>query len=126
MKRLLLFFLMLALKASAQSVWTDHSRLLPDALRGIPTGIEVFHDPTPVYPEPNTDTVNYPGKYIWRHSTTVSAKLGLTVIPLVVLSGWAIKAGSPISNWIRPALPSGSNARAVKTSLTSKNFLKRN
>lgn len=59
------------INACAQQVWTDHSRLLPDQLRGIPTGIEIEHNPTPVYPEPNTDTINYPGKFIWKHSTTV-------------------------------------------------------
>ncbi|MDN3584645.1 hypothetical protein [Mucilaginibacter flavus] len=64
----------------AQQVWSDHSRLLPDKLRGVPTAILIIHAPTPVYPEPNTDTIDYPGKYIWKHQTTVSSKQDLTVI----------------------------------------------
>lgn len=74
MKRILIFLLLLSLGASAQNVWTDHSRLLPDQLRGIPTGIELLHDPTIVYPEPNTDTIKYSGKFIWKHSTTASTR----------------------------------------------------
>jgi hypothetical protein len=65
----------------AQQVWTDHSRLLPDQLRGLPTAIMIWHDPSPVYPELNTDTVNYKAKYIWKHSTFVSTGLsGLEVV----------------------------------------------
>ncbi|WP_343523936.1 hypothetical protein [Pedobacter sp.] len=64
-----------------QQVWTDHNRLLPDKLRGLPSGIQLGHSPTPVYPELNTDTVNYPGKYIWKHLTQVSGgQKELTVI----------------------------------------------
>lgn len=60
----------------AQQVWTDKRRLLPDLLRNIPTGINISHSPTPVWPELNTDTVNYPGQYVWKHLTTVSTQLG--------------------------------------------------
>lgn len=76
MKKLLYIFFVLSLSANAQQIWTDHSRLLPDALRGIPTGIELWHNPTPVYPELNDDTVNYPGKFIWKHETTAFTRKG--------------------------------------------------
>ncbi|MGZ3754428.1 MAG: hypothetical protein ACXVAY_00495 [Mucilaginibacter sp.] len=65
----------------AQEVWTDHSRLLPDQLRNIPDGVFIYHNPTPVYPEINTDTINYPGKYIWKHSTYITSTVsGLRVV----------------------------------------------
>lgn len=77
----ILIFLVLPLAGSAQQIWTDHSRLLPDQLRGLQTGILITHDPTPVYPEINLDTVDYPGKYIWKHQTTASSLKGdLTVL----------------------------------------------
>ncbi|MGY3211880.1 hypothetical protein [Mucilaginibacter sp. HD30] len=80
MKKIIIVLLLLAGRVSAQQVWTDHSRLLPDQLRNIPTAIAIFHDPTPVYPERNADTVNYPGKFIWKHRTTVSATQELEVV----------------------------------------------
>jgi hypothetical protein len=67
----LLFF---ASTSFGQQVWTDHMRLLPDQLRNIPTGIFLYHNPSPVYPEQNTDTLNYPGKYVWKHSTFATAQ----------------------------------------------------
>jgi hypothetical protein len=77
----LILFLLVSTGIAAQGVWTDHSRLLPDRLRNIPEGIIIVHDPTPVYPESNKDTIDYPGKYIWKHQTTVSSRFGdLTVI----------------------------------------------
>lgn len=80
-RTLLIIFCLLAHRVAAQQVWSDRSRLLPDQLRGIPTGIGLMHDPTPVYPEPDTDTLNYPGKFIWKHSTTVNTLVGrLTVV----------------------------------------------
>lgn len=52
-------------------VWTDKTRILPDALRQIPEMIFVRHSPNPNYPESTTpeDKSNY--KYVWRHSTSV-------------------------------------------------------
>lgn len=73
--------LALPLMGKAQQAWTDHSRVLPDKLRGLPTGIQIVHSPTPVYPELNRDTADYPGRYIWKHLTTVtSSERTLTVI----------------------------------------------
>lgn len=95
--KLIIFFLSLSIaKLSAQEVWTDPSRILPDELRNLPTAIMLSHSPTPVYPEVNNDTLNYPGKYIWKHSTTVRTEQpNLTVV----------KAGSYIwlekKGWVR-------------------------
>lgn len=79
----------------AQKVWTDHSRLLPDRLRGLPTVIEIYHDPSPVYPELNSDTAGYPGKYVWKHSTRVKSSRADLVV---------VAAGSyiwfPVKGWI--------------------------
>ncbi|MBC7398830.1 MAG: hypothetical protein H7289_02705 [Mucilaginibacter sp.] len=78
MKKLILLFIMLtgATHLLAQETWTDHSRLLPDVLRSIPTGIVIYHMPSPVWPELNTDTANYPGKYVWKHSTRITTEAG--------------------------------------------------
>jgi len=78
---LLLLLSILTIQANAQQDWTDRTRLLPERLRGIPSGIALEHTPTPVYPETNTDTVNYPGKFIWKHSTKAQTLLDqLTVV----------------------------------------------
>ena len=64
------FFFMAALQLlSAQEVWEDRSRILPEKLRGIPTAIIMSHSPSPNYAELNPDK-NGP-KYIWEHSTCV-------------------------------------------------------
>ncbi|MCO5948001.1 hypothetical protein [Mucilaginibacter flavidus] len=98
MQRKLLFFFLLsnATRLFAQETWTDHTRLLPDRLRNIPTGIMIFHTPTPVWPELNTDTAGYPGKYIWKHSTRVSTEAGtLDVIAAGSFIWWKDKGWTP-------------------------------
>lgn len=82
LKNLLRILILLAwpLVGMTQEVWTDRSRILPDQLRGLQTGILITHDPTPVYPEINLDTVAYPGKYIWKHQTTASSLSGDLIV----------------------------------------------
>lgn len=71
----------LPLIGSGQQVWSNHNRLLPDKLLGLQSYIQIDHTPTPVYPEINKDTISYPGKYIWKHQTSVlSTARTLTVI----------------------------------------------
>ncbi len=74
-KTTLIIILLHACRLFAQDVWTDRARLLPDRLRNIPSGIQIWHSPTPVYPEINADTA-YSGKYIWKHSTRVNSEAG--------------------------------------------------
>ncbi|MBE9661800.1 hypothetical protein [Mucilaginibacter myungsuensis] len=69
-----IIFFICALTASAQQGWTERSRLLPDQLRNIATGILVYHSPSPVYPEPNLDATTPYGKYVWKHSTYAMAQ----------------------------------------------------
>ncbi len=59
-------------QTQAPVAWADHTRLLPEHLRGIPTGLTLFHTPTPVYPVPNPQK---PGQFIWHHTTTVRAEI---------------------------------------------------
>ena len=58
-----------------QSTWTDKSRVLPDKLRELPVGLFIYHDTNPNYPEINTDKEVRNTKYVWKHSTTVFAKM---------------------------------------------------
>lgn len=69
--KLLLLFLILSFHLQAQEIWKDRNRLLPDQLRGIETEILISHNPGLVTPILNTDS-NIRGKYVWKHSTTVS------------------------------------------------------
>jgi hypothetical protein len=55
------------------TAWTDHTRVLPDKVRGIPTGLSLTHSPALVYPQPDPKK---PGNYIWHHSTTIRADVG--------------------------------------------------
>ncbi|TGE23088.1 hypothetical protein [Hymenobacter metallicola] len=68
MKILLPALLLLAPLAPlrAQSAWTDHTRALPDKLRRVPVGLQLWHSPNPNYPEPNTAQ---PGQFVWKHRT---------------------------------------------------------
>ncbi len=52
--------------------WVDHTRVLPEKLRGVPTGLSLTHSPTPVYPAPDAAR---PGGFRWHHSTTVRAEV---------------------------------------------------
>ncbi|MCW3464917.1 hypothetical protein [Chitinophaga nivalis] len=70
-----IFVLVCHLPALAQVSWTDRSRILPDDLRNIPTAILLYHSPTPVYPMLNDDTIGFPGKYIWKHNTSVKTMM---------------------------------------------------
>lgn len=74
--KITLLMLFLAKISLAQQVWSDKRRLLPDELRHLPTAIHISHNPSPVYPEINLDTLNYSGKYVWKHNTTVSTNIG--------------------------------------------------
>jgi len=72
----LALLLALTLPAAAQSTapatpsaaWPDHRRVLPERLRRVPVGLSLHHSPNPVYPEPEA-----PGRFAWKHSTTVVA-----------------------------------------------------
>ncbi|MGF1925990.1 MAG: hypothetical protein ACQUHE_17580, partial [Bacteroidia bacterium] len=80
-KLLILSILFTTTELFCQEVWSDRSRILPDQLRNLPTAIRLSHSPTPVYPEVNKDTVNFPGKYVWKHSTSAASFLKhLTVV----------------------------------------------
>ena len=70
MKKLSLFiFILISLAGnlSAQAVWSNKSRLMPDKLRGIPVGILMSHDPNPCYPVMVADT------FYWIHNTKATA-----------------------------------------------------
>ncbi len=57
--------------ARAQDTWTDRSRIYPDRLRYIPTGLILYHSPSPNYPE-ETNTPEGPA-FKWEHDTCVRA-----------------------------------------------------
>lgn len=77
MKQSILFLLLLCSSyASAQQTWSDRSRILPDQLRGVPTGITLFHSPSPVWPTANNEQAAYLGKYVWKHSTSAFSIVG--------------------------------------------------
>jgi hypothetical protein len=59
--------------ASAQTAWTNHSRVLPDKLRQVPVGLTLWHTPNPNYPEPDPAQL---GHYVWKHSTMVRSEVG--------------------------------------------------
>ena len=70
-----LALLLPAAPAAAQSpppAWVDHTRVLPEKLRGIPSGLSLTHSPSPVYPAPDS---SQPGHYRWHHTTTVRAEV---------------------------------------------------
>ncbi|ASU33356.1 hypothetical protein [Mucilaginibacter xinganensis] len=93
---ILLLLLCSATRLVAQQTWTDHARLLPDRLRNIPAGINIYHSPTPVWPEFNSDTVDFPGKYIWKHSTRIATEAGeLEVIAAGSYIWWKDKGWTP-------------------------------
>jgi len=75
MRKLILISLLLVSVSQlfAQSIWTDKTRILPDKLRSITTGMRIEHSPSPNYAELSSllDSVN--GKYVWKHSTQVTA-----------------------------------------------------
>ena len=56
----------------APVAWADHTRVLPEKLRGIPTGLALTHAPTPVYPAPDAAR---PGGFRWHHATTIRAEV---------------------------------------------------
>lgn len=65
---LLLFAcLFTAFAASAQTGWSDKSRLMPDKLRGMPVGLTLWHTNNPAVPEKIDDL------YYWKHSTMIRA-----------------------------------------------------
>ncbi|PJJ48069.1 hypothetical protein [Hymenobacter chitinivorans] len=59
--------------APAATVWTDHRRALPDPLRRVPVGLQLWHTPNPNYPEPDPAQ---PGHFLWKHSTMVRNDTG--------------------------------------------------
>lgn len=52
------------------AAWADHTRVLPEKLRGIPTGLTLTHTPALVYPAPDPTQT---GHFRWHHATTVRA-----------------------------------------------------
>jgi len=62
----------LAAQPSPAPAWPDHTRLLPARLRGVPVGLTLRHDPSLVYPRPDPAQ---PGRYRWRHRTSVRAEV---------------------------------------------------
>ena len=66
-----IYFFLITL--SAQNVWTDKTRILPDSLRNIPVSIFISHSPNPNYPIINDSTDVYTVKYLWKHSTFVQS-----------------------------------------------------
>lgn len=58
---------------SQNTDWTDKTRVLPDILRKVPEEIFLKHSPNPNYPEETTAADKTTFKYIWRHTTSVTA-----------------------------------------------------
>ncbi|MCB2378295.1 hypothetical protein LGH70_11915 [Hymenobacter sp. BT635] len=58
---------------AAQSAWTNKTRALPDKLRQVPVGLQLWHTPNPNYPEPDPAK---PGHFVWKHSTMVRNETG--------------------------------------------------
>ena len=76
-----LLWVLITLTAAAQSAWTDKTRVLPDKLRRQEDGISLWHGPNPCHPQQN---LGEPGKYVWKHSTSVQNR---QKGPLRVLEG---------------------------------------
>ena len=53
----------------AQEAWANHSRIYPEQLQGIPTGLALYHTPSPNYPVPTNDPDG--PKYKWEHDTCI-------------------------------------------------------
>lgn len=77
---LMIVILHCSLVVGAQETWTDKSRILPDQLRNVENDIVISHYPSPVYPELNTDTVNFRGKFVWKHSTSIKSNETLILV----------------------------------------------
>ena len=72
--RLSLVLLLLApLIASAQDVWNDKTRVLPDKLRKVPEALIIRHTPNPNFPQESKETDESKAAYVWKHSTSVTA-----------------------------------------------------
>ena len=72
----LMIFLLGQNLLSAQTGWTDKTRILPDTLRNVPVGITLYHSPNPNYPVPNKTVGDGNAKYLWKHSTSVRSEVG--------------------------------------------------
>ncbi|MFT4568520.1 MAG: hypothetical protein ACI9FN_003489 [Saprospiraceae bacterium] len=66
------FFLCIS-SCISQVVWTDKTRILPDDLRKVPVAILLTHSTNPNYPELNKVKPKKKGKYVWKHSTSITA-----------------------------------------------------
>lgn len=64
--------LLISSSCTAQSTWSNKSRILPDELRKVPVSILVTHSPNPNYPELNSESPKN-GKYVWKHATSVTS-----------------------------------------------------
>ena len=56
MKKLLfttIIFFVVPTMLLAQTGWTNKNRIMPDKLRELPVGINMWHDPNPCYPRSN-------------------------------------------------------------------------
>lgn len=58
---------------SQEAVWSNKSRVLPDALRKVPEAITIKHNPNPNYPEKTTEADKSDYQYVWRHATSITA-----------------------------------------------------
>jgi hypothetical protein len=90
-KALLLLLFITTNLLSAQEVWTDRSRILPDKLRQVPTLLTIIHTPNPNYPELVGESESE-FKYAWKHSTTICSPVATMKI---------VEAGSFI--WYSPS-----------------------
>lgn len=69
---LIIFFLTLISCSTicGQEAWSDHSRILPDKLRKVPTLLTVAHNPNPNYAE-LADEPTMKSDYVWKHSSSI-------------------------------------------------------
>lgn len=74
MKKIIVLTLLYLLSNNtfSQTAWSDQTRVLPDKLRNIETGIRLEHSPSPNYPEMNVNK-SEDALYVWQHSTFVTA-----------------------------------------------------
>lgn len=112
----------------AQQVWSDRSRVLPDQLRNIPTGIIMYHTPSPVWPTLNADTAAYPGRFVWKHSTSAYSMVGnLKVVSAgsyiwLASKGWQANMRLDTADFAKFFACTNAHMRSKKTYTFGKNY----
>lgn len=65
----LIIFLITTQSLCAQEAWIDRSRIYPEQLRGISTGLILYQTPSPNYPVLTNEPDG--AKYKWEHNTCI-------------------------------------------------------